>query len=303
MDKNSYLNLDIRALHTFLIIMETGSITATANQLNVTQSAVSHGLEKLRGIFQDELFLRAGRGIKPTPRSQQLFKELKPLLANIKTLTEAADFTPATAAITWNIAANDFQRDAILPAFYQQVAPQVKSLALNIVPSGVPTPSLLRDGEMDIALSPVPPDAPDILKKCLFSTHATCFYDENCRSAPITPKDFEQANYISMTFMVGKHMSAYEHPIALAIEKSVQIRVSNFAGLASFLRDSELLAIAPTLMKNNLLTDFAEVPLPYTPPQLNMYMLWHQRYQNDATHKWLRDQLVAVCAASQVLCK
>lgn len=120
MDKHSYLNLDIRALNTFLIIMQTGSITAAANQLNVTQSAISHGLEKLRGIFQDELFLRAGRGIKPTPRAQQLFEELKPLLASIQSLTEAAEFVPAQANIKWTVAANDFQRDMLLPGFYQK---------------------------------------------------------------------------------------------------------------------------------------------------------------------------------------
>ena len=61
MDNSRYLNLEVRALHKFLIIMETGSITETANRLNVTQSAVSHCLDKLREIFQDPLFLRAGR--------------------------------------------------------------------------------------------------------------------------------------------------------------------------------------------------------------------------------------------------
>ena len=100
---NKYLNLDVRSLHTFLVIIETGSITAAANQLNITQSAVSHGLEKLRGIFQDQLFIRAGRGIKPTPRAEQLFKELKPLLANINALTQQDVFEPADASISWTI--------------------------------------------------------------------------------------------------------------------------------------------------------------------------------------------------------
>ncbi len=297
MDKHSYLNLDIRALNTFLTIMETGSITATANQLNVTQSAVSHGLEKLRNIFQDELFLRAGRGIKPTPRAEQLFEELKPLLANIKALTETIDFIPDTADIHWNIASNDFQRDVILPTFYQRVAPQVQKLALNIIPSEVPTVELLRDDAVDIAISPIPPDAPDILQKRLFILqHSSCFFDASSRDAPLTLEDFQQANYISLTFMAGKHLLAEEHPIALAIEDRVVIRVSNFAGLASFLRHSELMVIAPSLMRNNLLAGFAEVPLPYTIPQLNMYMLWHQRYQKDAAHAWLRAQLLTVCA-------
>lgn len=293
MNKNSYLNLDIRALNTFLIIIETGSITATANQLNVTQSAVSHGLEKLRGIFQDELFLRAGRGIKPTPRAKQLHEDLKPLLANIKALTEIADFKPKQAKTNWTVAANDFQRDLLLPDFYQKVSQQVEHFTLNVIPSEIPAADLLRNDAVNLAISPMPPDAPDIMQKRLFSTQSHCFYDPNCRSAPTTESDFKQAEYISLTFTAGKFI-AQENPTALAIENKVHVRVSNFAGLASFLRGSELLAIAPVMMKNNLLAGFAETPLPYEPPELNMYMLWHQRYQNDSTHKWLREQLLAV---------
>ena len=119
---NNYLNLDVRLLHTFLMIMETGSITATANQLNITQSAVSHGLDKRRVIFQDQLFLRAGRGIKPTTRAEALYKELKPLLENIRALTQSTEFVPSESTVSWTVAANDFQRDVVLPAFYQRVS-------------------------------------------------------------------------------------------------------------------------------------------------------------------------------------
>lgn len=298
MDKTSYLNLDIRALHTFLTIMETGSITAAANQLNVTQSAVSHGLEKLRGIFQDELFLRAGRGITPTPRAEQLFDELKPLLANIKALTEVTEFKPETAEVSWTVAANDLQRDAVLPLFYQQVAPQLKRFNLNIIPSEIPAAEQLRDGLVDLVITPIPPDAPDIMQKRLFNTDASCFFDANIRNAPQTLDDFREAHYISLTFMAGKQVVPNQHPITQAIEDNVVVRVSNFAGIASFMRGSPLLAVVPTLLKRNFLAEFDHVALPYTPPELSIYMLWHQRYQEDTAHRWLRAQLLDVCTQS-----
>jgi len=293
MDKNSYLNLDIRVLNTFLIIIETGSITAAANKLNVTQSAVSHSLEKLRGIFQDELFLRAGRGIKPTPRALQIFEELKPLLSNIRALTEATDFEPSKAVINWTVAANDFQRDMLLSDFYQRVSAQIQHFSLNVIPSEIPAADLLRDDTVDLAITPMPPDATDVLQKRLFSTYSSCFYNPDRRSAPTTTEDFQQAGYVSLTFTAGKFVGA-EHSLAQAIEKRVQVRVSNFSGIASFLRHSELMAIAPALMKNNLLAGFSDAPLPYEHSKLNMYMLWHQRHQKDPAHQWLRAQLMSV---------
>jgi DNA-binding transcriptional LysR family regulator len=288
---NKYLNLDVRSLHTFLVIIETGSITAAANQLNITQSAVSHGLEKLRGIFQDQLFIRAGRGIKPTPRAEQLFKELKPLLANINALTQQDVFEPADASISWTIAANDFQRDIVLPAFYERVSKQIKHFSLDVIPSDMPPTELLRNGEVDLVISPVPPDAPDILQKQLFSSKICCFYDSKSRGAPKTTEDFLQSKFISLTFMAGRRRTG-DDPIMEKLEKNIVVRVSNFAGIASFLRDSELLAIVPEMLRKTYLADFSQADFPFGPPELRVYMLWHQRYQNDAAHKWLRTELL-----------
>ncbi len=287
---NKYLNLDVRSLHTFLIIMETGSITAAANQLNITQSAVSHGVEKLRGIFQDQLFLRAGRGIKPTPRAEQLFKELKPLLANISALTQSAEFNPAEANIRLTVAANDFQRDVVLPAFYNRVSKQVKSFSLDVIPSEVPPTELLRNGDVDLVISPIPPDAPDILQKQLFTTTVACFYDSNVRKPPKTEEDFLESNYISLTFMAGRRRMG-ENPIMQMIENKIIVRVSNFAGIASFIKGSELLAIVPEMLIKTSLADFSKTEFPFDAPELKVYSLWHQRYQSDAEHRWLRAQL------------
>lgn len=86
-------------------------------------------------------------------------------------------------------------------------------------------------------------------------------------------------------------MLAKQDPIAPDIEKHVILRTADFAGVASFLRGSKLLTIMPTLMKGSTLADFEHAPLPYPATPLTMYMLWHQRYQNDVTHQWLRQQL------------
>lgn len=290
---NNYLNLDMRLLHTFLVTMETGSITAAADKLNVSQSAVSHSLEKLRGIFQDQLFLRAGRSIKPTPRAEFLSKELQPLLANLRTLTQSTEFDPAIANLSWTVAANDFQRDIILPAFYKRVAPQLSHFSLYVIPSGIPTIELIRNGDLDLAITPFPPDAPDIIQKQLLSSKICCFYDGNKRSAPTSTEDFLKSQYISLTFTAGSKRPG-EHPIMEEIEKNVVIRVANFAGIAEFMRDTELLAIVPEMLAKTYLTEFSRSAFPYTLPELPFYMLWHQRYQKDAPHQWLRTELLQV---------
>ena len=64
-----YADLDGRLLKLLLAVVETGSITGAALQLGVTQSAVSHLLDKLRAITGDPLFVKSGRGIVATQRA------------------------------------------------------------------------------------------------------------------------------------------------------------------------------------------------------------------------------------------
>lgn len=292
MPKINYLSLDLRVLYTFLIIMDTSSITASANQLNITQSAVSHSLDKLREIFQDPLFIRSGRGITPTPRAIELANELRPLLKQIEALTTPPHFNPAEAELKWVVAANDFQRDLLLPTFYQQVSKLVADFSLHIEPSEIPTVESLRDGDIDLILSPMAPDAPDVMQKRLFDSGGSCFYDASIRKAPNSEADYKNACYISLTFMAGKNAKGDVHPVVAAVDHNVKVRVPNFAGLAEFLKGTDLLAIAPSLMKNSQLKGFASVPFPYQYENLSMYMLWHQRNQLDAAHTWLRQQLI-----------
>ena len=75
MSKFDGSGLDGHLLKLLLAVLETGSITAAAERLGVTQSAVSHLLDKLRAIAGDPLFVKRGRGIVPTARAEALERE------------------------------------------------------------------------------------------------------------------------------------------------------------------------------------------------------------------------------------
>ena len=68
MNRIDHLDLDGKSLTTFLTVLEEMSVSRAAERLGVTQSAVSHALDKLRTILDDPLFVRVGRGIEPTAR-------------------------------------------------------------------------------------------------------------------------------------------------------------------------------------------------------------------------------------------
>ncbi len=117
-----YADLDGRLLKLLLAVVETGSITGAALQLGVTQSAVSHLLDKLRAITGDPLFVKSGRGIVATQRAVLLAVHARELLAGMERFALSGDFDPARWKTTFTIAANDFQRDVLLPPLMQHLA-------------------------------------------------------------------------------------------------------------------------------------------------------------------------------------
>lgn len=87
MSKFDYLGLDGNTLRTFVTVLEAAFVTKAAEMLGVSQSAVSHTLDKLRSTFDDPLFVRDGRSIRPTAKAQSLRDPVETILGNLKSLT------------------------------------------------------------------------------------------------------------------------------------------------------------------------------------------------------------------------
>lgn len=286
-----YFYLDGRSLTVFLAVLEEGSVTAAAERLNVTQSAVSHTLDKLRTMLNDPLFVKSGRGIVATAHAHTLADRARTLLEDMRELSTGATFDPAHAVLDLTIAANDFQRDLLLPALYRRVSTKVSEFRLRVVPSGVPTADMLRERRCDLIVTPRPPAGTDILQKRLLSDRYACFYDKNIRSAPVTLKEYQAARHIMITHERNERQEFDRLTEEQGIERPMGVTVSSFSGAAAFLRGSEMLASLPSLLHTGLMREFAKAPLPFRFPELPIYMVWHRRHQIDPAHKWLRGEL------------
>ena len=100
MKEIDHLALDGHALALFLAVLEEGSVTAAATRLGVTQSAVSHGLKKLRRIVGDPLFAKSGRGIVATAQAQALATKARALIDEMRSFAGGMTFDPATAQVS-----------------------------------------------------------------------------------------------------------------------------------------------------------------------------------------------------------
>ena len=289
-------DIDGRLLQLLLAVTEERSVTRAAVRLDVTQSAVSHQLDRLRAITGDPLFVKSGRGIVPTARAEALALQARRLLDELRAFAQGGSFDPAAFEGTVTIAANDLQRDLLLPLWLRHARIRAPRLALRIVPSGVPSAEMLRDGHCDLVITPRPPEAGDIVQRRLFEDRYHVYFDAAMRAPPHGLDDYLSSEHCSVHYEARRTLDIDEWIAAQGHRRRMAVTVPGFAGIGPFLRGSTRLATLPGLLRANTLRGFAVAPPPFDCPPMPMYMVWHLRHQADAAHQWLRGELLNVVA-------
>jgi len=298
MKKIDYWRLDGGDLRLFLAVLEEGSITAAAGRLGLTQSAVSHALQKLREIVDDPLFVKSGRGIVATAHAHSLAQRAHDLLDGMKAFATGASFEPKMARLSFTIGANDFQRDLLLPVLLERLRDETERTDLRVIPSGLPSSEMLREGRCDLLITPRPPAGIDIFQRHLFRDDYVCFFDRNVRAAPRTEEAFFAARHITVIYPDNERLEFDRRLAAKKIARDIAVSVPNFYGVPAFLRGTDMLASMPSLLREGMMKGFASAPVPLPRAAeltaLPMYMAWHQRFQDDLRHIFLRKRLLEV---------
>lgn len=289
-----HLDLDGHALELLLAVHEEGSVTRAAQRLGVTQSAVSHGLDKLRAIAGDALFVRSGRGIVATAQAEALAARARSLLDELRAFSQAGGFDPARWQGTLTIAANDLQRDLLLPALLRRLRAASRGARLRVVPSGAPQPALLREQGCDLVITPRPPEAADLLQKRLFEDRYVVYFDAAVRPPPATPADYLAAEHVTVRYEDRRCLDIDHWLAEHGAEREIVATVPGFAGIAALLEGGPWIATLPSLLRDGALRGLETAEVPLATPPLPMYMVWHRRRQDDPLHRWLREALEAV---------
>jgi DNA-binding transcriptional LysR family regulator len=294
MKRISFLNLDGHLLRLLLHVTEEESITQVAENLGVTQSAVSHMLNRLRAIVGDPVVVKSGRGVVATAKAKALADKARGLLDELREFSWSGEFNPADLTDQITIAANDLQRDLLLPALLKRLKSEAPSISLRIIPSDIPTLDMLRTNQCVLAISPRPPDGIEIMQKRLFEDRYLVFYDGERRAAPGDMQEYIAAEHVTVSYTSTQHLEVDRFLQESGIARRFAVEVPGFAGIPAFIRGSDRLTTLPSLLGRDLLAGLASCELPIESPSLPVYMIWHVRYQNDPSHIWLREHLEAV---------
>ena len=275
--------IDVSLLVLFSTVLEEGHVARAADRLNLTPSAVSHGLRRLRLLLHDPLFLKTPSGVKPTERARALAAPVAEILARIDGIVSAAGpFDPKTARRGFSIGAPDAIATIFLSpliAYLAREAPAIDIRLLQLMPQhhGRPTSDVWQstlaelDGQrLDLAVLPIGHPPPRFAAQLLFDED---FVVAMRKGHPLARKP-SLTNYLSMQHMlvsaIGDAHGVVDAKLAeKGHSRRVALTVPNFSMALIELAESDLVATLPRHLvarhadRFNLVT--CPVPLPWTP--------------------------------------
>jgi DNA-binding transcriptional LysR family regulator len=300
-------SLDLNLLTVFEAVYEAGSIVRAAERLALSQSATSHAVARLREVCADDLFVRVGQGITPTPVAQRIYPEIKRSLEGLRhSLAEAQGFDPAVSTRHFRIAIphpNGPVWGLALRAAAATVAPGVR---LTFDTRTIPTDlfALMRSGELDLAVDWVPAEGERFVCRRLFDD-AIVFIARagHTRATPQMGSEALRAeSFVRHWPRSGGRSAAVQqlHDALGALDVDWAISLSEFLEVPYLVLTTDLIGYVPRSLWRHArpmgLLQVVEIPVP--PVAIPVFELWHETRRGDEGHRWLRELVAATVVAS-----
>ena len=145
-------NLDLNLLRVFDALYEERNVTRAAHRLGLTQSAVSHALNRLRFALGDELFVRGPAGMRATPRAAEVGPKVRQALLQIESALAPSTFVPADTERSFSIAAGAYTAVVVLPPVVRDFRALSPRAEVRVRGAGIGLAEELDAGRADVAM-------------------------------------------------------------------------------------------------------------------------------------------------------
>ena len=309
----NFRTLDLNLLRVFDALMSEGSLTRAASALAMTQPAASQALKRLHGAVGEPLFERVAYGMKPTPRAEALWPQVREALAALQQALAPAEFNPKLDPVNFRIAMADATAAALAPALVCSIESERALASLQVLPLTTrdPRPLLQRD-EADLAIGHFPVAVPAIVAEGrhatlrhlrLRDTRYVCVMRSGhpLAAAPLTLDAYCAAHHLLVSFSGHPHGLADQALAALGRERRIVLTVNQFFTAGRVVTQSDLLTVLPAgfVAETGYRDQLVTAELPFDMGRLIIEMLWPARRDADPAHQWLRALVRAAAAASE----
>ena len=294
--------LDLNLLVAFDVLLSTRSVSRAAEQLNLSQPAVSAALARLRDYFGDEILVIHGKRMLPTAFAESLRPQvLECLKMASAVIATSATFDPATSQRTFRIVASDYAVAAVLTPLIQKFAVTAPNIGIDIHLPEDRAVADLDEGKVDMIITPEEFISSAHPTDLLFEeTHVVVGWRDNpLMQTPIDVDSYFAAAHISV--LIGRTRAVAlgdQYLAAFGRRRRIEIHSPSFTLLPWLVLGNHRLALMHERLARLMATRFpiAIQPTPFELPTMREMAQYHRARAADEGLRWLRGEVRAIAA-------
>ena len=314
-------SLDLNLLRVFDTLIEERSVTRAGERLGLSQSAISHALNRLRYVLHDELLVRVADGMRPAPRAAEIAPRLRDGLLQLQLALGPTEFVPEKTERRFTIACGEYIGTVLVPGFIARVRGLAPNAELRIRPSNMGVTEALLAGRIDLAIGTFRRVPEPLVCEPLFQETRVWVLSAD---HPAADTELTLERLASLSHLIISATGEDEHAIngyvsdhglerlvtrsevgllqgalaARGLRRVVGLTTPHFPAALAVVSQSDMAAPLP----RRLADTFAEryrlklFEPPYTSPPFDIMALWHRDHGEDRAIAWLRGVLREVAA-------
>ncbi|MEH6637981.1 MAG: LysR family transcriptional regulator [Porticoccaceae bacterium] len=295
---------DLNLLIYFDALLRERNVTRAANQLGITQPAMSNSLRRLRELFGDPLLIRTSEGMSPTERALELQPMVRDILAKVELAVQPqTEFDAASAKRMFRIMASDYAESTLLPSLLTALTAAAPGITLDILnPSDVSLQDV-EQGRVDMLLNRFD-DMPQ-------SFHQVTVWEDDF-SCLLSRENSLLAGFDLDNYLLGRHVWVSKTGMGVGVgmnpqdaqrlgwvdealkklgkTRNITVFTRHYQVAALLAQQPDLIVTVPSRLANLQRTNpaVAIMPPPFEIPAFELKMAWSPLLQHNPAHQWMR---------------
>ncbi|WP_190235615.1 LysR family transcriptional regulator [Allorhizobium terrae] len=299
-----YKKLDMNLLAALDVLLRTKSVSQAADELFITQSAMSNALGRLRSFFSDPLLVQVGRQMELSPLAQSLSDPLRDIIMRIDgSIIVSPSFAPIESDREFTIVLSDYSLTVLGGELSRRIMEDAPGVRLNLRPQMASPEKLLERGDIDLLVVPASIAVDNHTREHLFEDKLVVLASADYPGPDIMDRQsFIDAPMVVMEPFFGQDSFAVLAMRAAGIEPRKAISTYAFSSMANLLKGTNRIALIQERLARLAMAEggFRIMAPPIAVPPLEQTLRWHRHRSRDPGLIWLR-KLVKECAAVERL--
>lgn len=293
-------SVDLNLLTVFDAVMQEQNITRAAHNLGMSQPAVSNAVARLKVMFNDDLFMRHGRGIQPTQRARMLFGPIRQALQLVRNELPNSIFSPETSNRLFKLAICSPSDIRFAPEILTGIAEQAPDIQLHMdADFDSQLSEKMRFQEVDFVIDYARFDEQGFSSTEIFNDELVVVASSSHPRIgnAISLQELTTEKHAKLSKMNG--MRSFSEQAYRDLDCFAAYKGTSLSNVLYVVSQSELITVAPRWLVENMPERDREqlkvLDVPIANNKISGYLSWHASSEKDRGHLWMRDQLMMIC--------